>query len=323
MLAAALVSLAPVACGEGGAEPDAPDGVATPRALELILDFQPNPVHAGIYAAIAEDEFSRIGIEPTVRIPGDSSDAPKLLQAGRVDLAVLDIHDLAIARAQGADLVGIGAIIQRPLAAVIADAEMIDEPVDLAGKRVGVTGLPSDDAVLQAIFSQRPSSTATTPPRPVTIGFNSVSALANGRVDAATAFWNAEGVALKSLGVQTREFRVDDFGAPAYPELILVASRDALKQDPSLYADAREAIRSGYELVVSSPDRALELMLEELPEADADAFGAQMNALVDADAFAPPLKLDREVLGEWAKWDERFGIVEERPEIDRAFDLDP
>ena len=48
----------------------------------------------------------------------------------------------------------------------------------------------------------------------VTIGFDSVAALAAGRVDAATAFWNAEGVALRRLGLDTREFRVDDFGAP-------------------------------------------------------------------------------------------------------------
>ena len=51
----------------------------------------------------------------------------------------------------------------------------------------------------------------------MTIGFEAVPALAAGRLDAATAFWNAEGVALRRQGVPTREFRVDDYGAPRYP----------------------------------------------------------------------------------------------------------
>ena len=34
----------------------------------------------------------------------------------------------------------------------------------------------------------------------VTIGFNAVSSLAAGKVDAATGFWNAEGVALRQPG---------------------------------------------------------------------------------------------------------------------------
>ena len=57
----------------------------------------------------------------------------------------------------------------------------------------------------------------------VTIGFNAVAALAAGKVDAATAFWNAEGVELQQKGIPIREFRVDQFGAPRYPELLLVA----------------------------------------------------------------------------------------------------
>ena len=44
------------------------------------------------------------------------------LAAGRADMAVVDIHDLGLARAAGRDVVGVGALVQRPLAAVIAGA---------------------------------------------------------------------------------------------------------------------------------------------------------------------------------------------------------
>ena len=60
------------------------------------------------------------GVDLTIHQPGESTDAPKLLAAGRTDFAILDIHDLGIAREQGLDLVGVMPIVQRPLAAVIA-----------------------------------------------------------------------------------------------------------------------------------------------------------------------------------------------------------
>ena len=55
-----------------------------------------------------------------MRVPSSSTDSLKLLAAGRADMAVVDIHDLGLARERGGDIVGVGALVQRPLAAVIA-----------------------------------------------------------------------------------------------------------------------------------------------------------------------------------------------------------
>ena len=53
---------------------------------------------------------------------------------------MLDIHDLALSRERGVDVVAIGALIGRPLAALLAQPG-IDRPRDLEGKTVGVSGL--------------------------------------------------------------------------------------------------------------------------------------------------------------------------------------
>ena len=98
------------------------------------------------------------------------------------------------------------AIVQRPLAAVIArGAAPVRRPRDLEGRTVGVTGLPSDEAVVDSEVSADGGDPALVDR--VTIGFNAVSSLAAGRVDAATGFWNAEAVALRGAASRTASSR--------------------------------------------------------------------------------------------------------------------
>src|SRR5689334_8456998 len=140
-LLVAVAALVLAGCGGGS---------GSPRRVTIALDFTPNGVHAGIYAAAQKGLDTKHGVKLVIRQPSASTDSLKLLAARRADLAVVDIHDLGLARERGADIVGVGALVQRPLAAVIARPG-IRRPRDLEGKRVGVTGLPSDDAVLRAV----------------------------------------------------------------------------------------------------------------------------------------------------------------------------
>ena len=99
-----------------------------------MLDFVPNAVHSGIYAAQAEGFYEDAGVDLKMQPPGESTDAPKLLGAGKVEFAILDIHDLGIARERGIDLVGVMPIVQRPLAAVIARGDgPVRRPRELEG----------------------------------------------------------------------------------------------------------------------------------------------------------------------------------------------
>jgi ABC-type nitrate/sulfonate/bicarbonate transport system substrate-binding protein len=311
LLATALITTGLVACG-GGAEPGAPKGAT------LVLDFQPNAVHAGIYAALRQGYYRDAGIDLDVQQPSASTDAPKLLEAGKVQFAILDIHDLAIARERGFDLVGVMPIVQRPLASVIAgDPDVITRPRDLEGRTVGVTGLPSDDAVLDSVVSADGGDPAQV--HRVTIGFNSVAALAAGRVDAATAFWNAEGVTLKRQGIATRTFRVDDYGAPRYPELVLVTTRGVLQDDPDLVNAVVGATTRGYALAARQPRRALADLLAADPSLDQADQAAELRALEAGSGFRDPGEFDWAVLHRWARWDAEHGIAKRPPNVSRTF----
>ncbi|MGI9019789.1 MAG: ABC transporter substrate-binding protein [Solirubrobacterales bacterium] len=293
-LAAVALASGLAACGGDGAEPGAS------KEATLVLDFVPNAVHAGIYVAEAEGYYADEGIDLEIREPGASTDAPKLLEAGRTEFAVMDINDLGIARQRGLDVVGIAPIVSVPLAAVIAgDRDEVRRPRDLEGGTVGVTGLPSDDAVLDSVLEADGADPASV--ERVTIGFESVAALSAGRVDAATAFWNAEGVALHQEGVPTREFRVDDYGAPRYPELILVAAADLRHDDRALTEGMEAATAKGYRDVVADPEAGLRTLLDGAEGLDEETQRAQLGTLMDADAFRVPAPAWSGAM-KWIKW---------------------
>jgi putative hydroxymethylpyrimidine transport system substrate-binding protein len=289
----------------------------TPQ-MALALDFQPNAVHAGIYAAKRLGLDRDNGVDLEIRVPAASTDSLKLLAAGRADMAVVDIHDLGLARERGQDVVGIGALVQRPLAAVIAGSPDVRRPRDLEGRRVGVTGLPSDEALLRAVVENDGGNFDRV--RTITIGFSAVPALIAGRVDAVVSFWNAEGVALRERGVKTREFRVDDFGAPRYPELVLVATRETLDEEGERTEQMLKAIRAGTRAVLVDRQAAVDDIVAA-SGGDEPLVRAQLAAV--APAFEPPGVLNRQALEAWAEFDARFGILEAPPDVERAFLLPP
>jgi putative hydroxymethylpyrimidine transport system substrate-binding protein len=309
LLAVALLLTGAAGCGGSGAEPGAPVGAT------LVLDFTPNAVHSGIYAAQREGYYGEEGIGLTVRQPGESTDAPKLLAAGRAEFAILDIHDLGIAREHGLDLVGVMPLVQRPLAAVIArGGRGVKRPRQLEGHMVGVTGLPSDEAVVDSEVSADGGNPAKV--KRVTIGFNAVSSLAAGKVDAATGFWNAEGVALRQQGIPIRIFKVNEYGAPPYPELILTTTRKTLDRDPDLVSSTVDATRRGYEFTVENPEQGLSDLLAEVPSLDRADQKAQLDALLPD---LHPLPFDTAVLDEWAAWDLKHGLLDKPLDVKATF----
>ena len=294
------------------------DSESGTRRVALALDFQPNAVHSGIYAAerLGLDEENGVDIE--IRVPSASTDSLKLLAAGRADMAVLDIHDLGLARERGRDVVGVGALVQRPLAAVIARSGELRRPRDLEGRRVGVTGLPSDEALLRAVVEEDGGDFSQV--RTLTIGFSAVPALITGRVGAVVSFWNVEGVALRERGVETREFRVDEFGAPRYPELVLAVERDTLENERALVDDTLAALRAGTRAALADRPAAVDDIVRA-SGADEPLIEAELSAV--APALRPPLVLDRGALEAWAEFDARFGILDAPPDVNRAFLLTP
>jgi putative hydroxymethylpyrimidine transport system substrate-binding protein len=306
LLAPILLALVLAGCGSSGSA----------DTVVVALDFVPNAVHAPLYEAARDGRDSAHGVHLQIRKPGSGPDSLKLVASGKVDLGVLDIHDLAIARAQGTDLVAVAALVGRPLAALIAQPD-VARPRALEGRTVGVSGLPSDPAFVKAIVEHDGGD--VTKVKEVTIGFSAVSRLLTRRVDAVPAFWNAEGVALARKGLAVKQFRVEDYGAPPYPEVVLMTARKTLNAHRDRLAHALAAIADGLKATRTHPDDAVSAIAKAAETNDRGLVRAQLDAVLPI--FAPGLRLDRAVLERWAAFDAGIGIVPQRPDVARAFDF--
>ena len=209
-------------------------------------------------------------------------------------------------------------IVQRPLAAVIARGDgPVRSPRDLEGHTVGVTGLPSDEAVVDSEVVADGGNPALA--RPGDDRLQRRLLARRGKVDAATGFWNAEGVALRRQGIPIRVFKVNRYGAPPYPELVLTASRRTIERDPKLVDAIVAATTRGYELASDHPAQALDDLLAAVPSLDRAEQAAQLHALRPDLRPAP---FDPTVLREWAAWDLEHGLLERPLDVGAAFRLD-
>jgi ABC-type nitrate/sulfonate/bicarbonate transport system substrate-binding protein len=93
-------------CGSGGADGSGQD-------VTLALGGPPNAADAGIYLTTQRgfDEAAGVMLHPTA-----VADPAQALASGTAGMAVLDIHQLALARAAGKDLVGVMSLVGRPVA---------------------------------------------------------------------------------------------------------------------------------------------------------------------------------------------------------------
>ena len=325
-LVALLAALALAVAGCGGGDDDEGSGagtgttqaagacadqkLASPTDVTLILDFLPNPVHIAIYQGLATGTYKANNINLKVQTPTSTSDTLRLLATDRADIGIVSLLDFLTSYSQRQPITAFMALVQRPLGSLLAlEKSGITSPKDLEGQTVGVTGVPSDLAAVNSMVANAGGD--PTKVKTVTIGFNAVQNLIAGKVKAAVGFWNAEGVQLQAKE-PTTVFKLDEFGAPAYPELVAFTRNDTISSNPALICAFTKATVDGYTSATANPDQALDNLTKQaegLALSDAKAQYEALKPVYQADA---PVygALNLAVLGEYLTWAKEAKILD-------------
>jgi NitT/TauT family transport system substrate-binding protein/putative hydroxymethylpyrimidine transport system substrate-binding protein len=271
--AALALTLALGGCGEDEPATTLP---ATTKAT-LVLDFLPNAVHAGIYRAVAAGYYADNGLDLRIIQPSSTADTLKLIDAGKADIGIADAVDVMGQIDAGREARAIMAVVQRPLGGLITRAEdRITSPRQLEGRRVGITGVPSDTAILDTIVEDAGGDPARV--EKLTIGFNGVQNLTAGKLQGFVGYYPADGVQVEVDGTPTRTFTFDEYGGPAYPGLVAFSTRGRIAQDPAVLRAFVAATVRGYEDAIRRPAVALADLLRENPALERELTRAQLEA---------------------------------------------
>ena len=306
-LAALLVAL--VAAGPAGAQ----------DKLTLMLDWFVNPDHGPIVIAEEKGFFADEGLEVEVIAPADPADPPKMVAAGRADLAVTYQPQLHLQVQEGLPLVRVGTLIATPLnCLLVLDDGPVKTIADLEGRKVGFSVAGVEEALLTAVLAK--GGLTLDDVELVNVNWSLSPALMARQVDAVIgAYRNFELNQMAIEGVPGRCFYLEEEGLPSYDELIYVANPE--RMDKAVISRFLAATERATEYIVNHPEESWETFAATAPELR-DALNEKAWFDTIPRFSLSPAALD---VGRYARF-ERFlhdaGLISEvRPVKDFAIDV--
>jgi len=276
--------------------------------LTLLLDWFINPDHAPLFVAEERGYFAAHGLDVEIIAPADPNDPPKLVAAGKADIALTYQPQLHVQVAAGLPLTRFGTLIATPLNTLLV---LEDGPVksiaDLKGRKVGYSIGGFEDALLRAMLARHGLTLDDI--TLVNVNFSLSPALLSGQVDAVIgAYRNFELNQMDIEGHKGRAFYVEEEGVPSYDELILVANPE--RMDRAVLRRFLDALEDGVRYLVNHPDESWALFIRGRSELD-----DELNRRAWRDTLARfalrPAALDRARYARFARFMYEQGLIPE------------
>ncbi len=224
---------------------------ASSEKLTIGLDWFINPDHAPIIIAKKRNFFKDLNLEVEMIEPADPNDPPKLVAAGKLDLAISYQPQLHIQVDQGLPVVRVGTLVSVPLNSLVV---LKDGPIrvisDLKGKKVGFSVGGFEEALLSGMLQKYNLKLSDVDL--VNINFSLSPSLIAKKVDAVIgAFRNFELNQMDIVNHPGRAFYPEEHGVPTYEELIYIANKKN-KNNP-LFDKFFSAIQKATLTIINDP----------------------------------------------------------------------
>lgn len=228
--------------------------------VTVLLDWFVNPDHAPLFVALEKGYFADHGLDVEMIAPSNPNDPPKLVAAGKADIAVSYQHQHQMQIDQGLPLVRIATLIATPLNSLVVLADgPIKTVADLKGKTIGYSVGGFETVLLKVMLEKEGLELSDV--KLVNVNFSLSPSLFTGQVDGVIgAFRNFE---LNQMDIEKRPgkaFYVEENGVPAYDELILIANKNQIND--SKFRRFVDALEEGVQYLVNHPDEGWKLFIK-------------------------------------------------------------
>jgi len=192
--------------------------------ITIGLDWFINPDHAPLIIAQKRGFFKEVGLEVEMIEPADPNDPPKLVAAGKLDLAISYQPQLHIQVDQGLPVVRVGTLVSVPLnSLVVLENGPIKSISDLKGKKIGFSVGGFEEALLSGMLEKY--NIKMTDVDLININFSLSPSLIAKKVDAVIgAFRNFELNQMDIVNHPGKAFYPEEHGVPSYEELIYISN---------------------------------------------------------------------------------------------------
>ncbi len=226
--------------------------------MTLILDWFINPDHGPIIIAQEKGYFAEQNLEIEIIPPADPADPPKLVAAGKADLAVSYQPQLHLQVHAGLPVIRVGTLVATPLnCLLVLEDGPIKSIADLKGKKVGFSVAGVEEALLTAIL--QPHGLSFDDIELVNVNWSLSPSLMSKQVDAVIgAFRNFELNQMDIENVPGRCFYLEEEGLPSYDELIYIANSRKMSDPIEIDKVARflSATEKATQYIVNHPQKS-------------------------------------------------------------------
>ena len=318
MIMTAVLAFSAVGCG--GSEPAAEDNGL--EDFSIVLDWYPNAIHSFLYVAQEKGYFAEEGLNLVVNFPANTNDGISLPAAGKADVGMYYLQDAILtAVEEDVPIVSIGAVAQESLNVVISLKESgIDSAEDLEGKKIGYAGTVLSEEQIKSMLEH--VGLAADSCEFVDVGFDLLTATTTGQVDATIGnMVNHEVPQLEEEGIEINYFFPTDFGVPEVYELVFLAGKDAVENNPEKLQKFLRAAKKGFDFTKENPEEALQILLDHQnaenfplsPTVEKASMDVLLPAMETTDA--PFMSQDTAIWQQNADWLHEMGLLSEQADV--------
>tara|TARA_Y100001960_G_scaffold325979_1_gene409354 strand:- start:6 stop:953 length:948 start_codon:yes stop_codon:yes gene_type:complete len=220
--------------------------------VTLLLDWFINPDHGPIIIANEKGIFKEQGLEIEIIPPANPADPPKLVAAGKADIAISYQPQLHMQVHEGLPVTRIGTLVATPLNCLLV---LEDGPIktlsDLKNKKIGYSISGMEQALLSAILKKAKVNKDEV--EYVNVNWSLSPSLMSRQVDAVIgAYRNFELNQMKIEGVKGRCFYIEEEGVPPYDELIFIVNNKNINKD--MLTKFLDSIEKATQYIINHPD---------------------------------------------------------------------